>query len=148
MQPWGSLKEERRSLWLRKLSVKVLNDQQAISENILCFNQIIIFNRFIQGRVFERLCLSFLIPYLVSSPLDQKCTMSALNLASRLPFKRYWLGFVIIYPKPVISAMYLVLRSSFGGCDIIFSIRANQFDKVCSFDFYDICKKVRVDSGC
>ncbi len=35
-----------------------------------------------------------------------------------------------------ISAMYLVLRSSFSGCDIVFSIGANPFDKVCPFHFY------------
>jgi len=32
--------------------------------------------------------------------------------------------------------------------DIVFSIRANLFQMVCPFHFYDICKKVRVDSGC
>ena len=29
-----------------------------------------------------------------------------------------------------------------------FSIGANSFSGVCSFRFYDICKTVRVDSGC
>jgi hypothetical protein len=32
--------------------------------------------------------------------------------------------------------MYLVLRSSFSGCDIVLSIRANPFCGVCSFGFF------------